>query len=477
MFGLLNPEMEIFAKQTLSRHLAFERSEWSDASLAMHQLTQLRNTVSYVVNGSSFYQRHLGPALADQPVHELDFDSIQRLPFTRKDDLRDHGLDVLSRPVSSAWIFYETTGTTGRATPCPRDNVDSTLSNTALTVNYADVLGRHPRRQIIGVMGPTELHSTGDAFGEVFRNLGQCVVKMWPHSPVVGFQRALEVMEGIGVTVLVCTPGMAMSLARAAIERGRRPDTEFDLDFIMVVGELVTPALLANIGSIWSTTVYNCMYASQEASIMAAVRGDGNLHTIPLNYFYEIVDPQTGERVDPDKSGERVGELVVTHLYQGCKPLVRYRTGDLVRLKPAAAGEAYPSEIMTPVGRTRDVTRIGSGLYPAYDLEQAILSDVTGCYGYQIVIDNADGADTVHVVLEFIDERAAVDFDAAAYRRRLAKLLDLEPSVEVGSLGTIASTGAMVSWKASRIHDKRVADDPERLAALAIADQRDRARR
>lgn len=475
MFELLNPEMETFVKQTYSQHVAFERSEWSGARLAMHQLTQLRNTVSHVVNGSSFYRRHLAPALADRPVHELDLTSVQRLPFTTKDDLRDHGVDVLSRPVSSAWIYYETTGTTGRPTPCPRDNVDSTLSNTALTVNYADVLRRHPRQQIIGVMGPSELHSTGDAFGEVFRNLGQCVVKMWPHSPVVGFQRALEVMDEIGVTALVCTPGMAMSLARAAIERGRRPDTGFDLDFIMVVGELASPALLANIGSIWSTTVYNCMYASQEASIMAAVRGDGNLHTIPLNYFYEVIEPQTGERVD--ESGERVGELVVTHLYQGCKPLVRYRTGDLVRLKPAAAGEAQPHEIMIPLGRTRDVTRIGSALYPAYDLEQAILSGLTGCYGYQIVIDNADGADTVHVVLEFIDEGAAVEFDAAAYCRRLAKLLGLEPSVEVGSVGTIATTGAMVSWKASRMHDKRVADDPERLAALAIVDQRDRRRR
>ncbi|MGC7102840.1 phenylacetate--CoA ligase family protein [Amycolatopsis lurida] len=443
----------------------------------MHQLTQLRDTISHVVAGSSFYRRHLGPALAGRPVHELDLDSIQRLPFTTKDDLRAHGLDVLSRPVSSAWIFYETTGTTGRTTPCPRDNVDSTLSNTALTVNYADVLARHPRQQIIGVLGPTELHSTGDAFGEVFRNLGQCVVKMWPHSPVVGFPRALEVMGEIGVTALVCTPGMAMSLARAAIERGRRPEKDFDLDFIMVVGELASPALLANIGSIWSTTVYNCMYASQEASIMAAVRGDGKLHTIPLNNFYEVVDPRTGERVDPGESGERVGELVVTHLFQGCKPLVRYRTGDLVRLEPAAVGEAYPSEIMTPLGRTRDVTRIGSEIYPAYALEQAILSDVTGCYGYQIVVDTPDGADTVRVVLEFIDERAAVDFDAAAYRQRLAKVLGLEPSVEVGSLGTIATTGAMVSWKASRMHDKRVADDPERLAALAIAHQRDSARR
>jgi phenylacetate-CoA ligase len=473
MFELLDPELEELARQVLSRHIAFERSEWSEASLAVHQVTQLRATVAHVIHGSPFYQRHLGVALGGQSIDELDLDNVQRLPFTTKDDLRANGLDVLSRPVSSAWIFYETTGTTGRSTPCPRDNVDTTLSNTALTVNYADVLAQHRRPQIVGVMGPTELHSTGDAFGEVFRNLGQCVVKMWPHSPVVGFRRALEVMDEIGVTALVCTPGMAMSLARAAIEEGRRPETDFDLDFIMVVGELVSPALLTNIGSIWSTAVYNCMYASQEASIMAAIRGDGRLRTIPLNNFYEVVDPQTGERVKADGSGERVGELVVTHLFQGCKPLIRYRTGDLVRLQPAAAGVAYPSEIMIPLGRTRDGVRIGPGRYSAYDLEQAVLEDVVGCYGYQIVIDAPDGADMVRVVLEFIDDRAAAAFDTNLYRERLTKFLGLKPHVEVGSLGTIVTTGAMVSWKASRVHDKRVEDDLERRAALAIARQRD----
>lgn len=475
MYELFDPELEKFSRETLSRHLAFERAEWNAASIEMHQMSQLRKTLSHVMEGSPFYQRHLSNTLANVPIDEIDLDSLESLPFTTKDDLREHGMDVLSKPVSSAWIFYETTGTTGKSTPCPRDNIDSTVSNTALTVNYASVLSGHPQDHVVAVMGPTELHSTGDAFGEVFRNLGCAVVKMWPHSPVVGYRRALEVMDEVGVTALVCTPGMAMSLAKEAIKDGLSPSADFGIDFVMVVGELVTPALLDNIGSIWSAKVYNCMYASQEASIMAAVRGDGMLHTVPLNNYYEIVDPESGERVTETADGERVGELVITHLFQGCKPLVRYRTGDMVRLRRAETGAAYPSDIMTPLGRVRDVTTIGNRPFSAYELEQAVLEGVAGCYGYQIVIDSAekDGADQVRVIFEFVDGKAAESFDAPACAARIGKALGITPSLEVGTIGTIATAGAMVSWKASRVHDRRFEDDPERRAALAIATQRD----
>jgi phenylacetate-CoA ligase len=443
----------------------------------MHQINEIRHTLAHVVAGSEFYRQHLSVALQRHAVNDVTFEIFAELPFTTKDDLREHGFAVLSKPINEAWIFYETTGTTGKSTPCPRDNIDTTASNTALTVNYASVLRRHPGKHVIGIMGPTELHSTGDAFGEVFRNLGHCVVKLWPHSPVVGYRRALEVMQEIGVTALICTPGMAMALAREALNGGFSI-ASFNIDFIMVVGELVTPALLSNIGSIWSAEVFSCMYASQEASIMAAVRGDGQLRTIPLNNYYEIINPDTGYLVAPDRSGDRVGELVITHLFQGCKPLVRYRTGDIVRLSPCRNKSRYPSEVMTPLGRVRDITNIGGTAFTAYDLEQVILDGVQGCYGYQIVIEREEktGDDIVQVVFEFLDDNVAEKFDAPAWSRRLSQNLGAKTSVVVGAIGMIATTGAMVSWKASRVHDRRGDDDPERRMALAIASQRDDAR-
>jgi len=405
-------------------------------------------------------------------IDRISLDKLERLPFTTKEDLRMAGTDMLSRQIRQGWVFYETTGTTGKATPCPRDNTDSTVTNIALTVNYASVLQAHPGQHFIGIMGPTEMHSTGDAFGEVFRNLGHCVAKMWPHSPVVGYRRAIDVMHEFGITALVCTPGMAMSLAREARKRGLSPATDFGLSFIMVVGELVTPALQRNIESIWSTRVYNCMYASQEASILAAIRDDHNLRTIPLNNFYEVVEPDSGARILPGSDGVREGELVITHLFQGCKPLVRYRTGDIVRITPAVDSVSYPSDTIVPLGRARDRTTIGDRAFYGYELEQAVLGGSHACCGYQIIIDRVDGLDTVEVVLEFLTQENAAALDATAVSRGIRERLGVDPVVRVGEIGIIATTGAMVSWKASRVQDMRNPEDPERRAALAIAAQR-----
>lgn len=473
MYTVFYPEQEAFIRETLSKHLSFEKGEWSDRSLRMYQTEKLRRTLRYVQDNSPFYARRMREIDA-QRIDSFELEQLAELPFTTKDDLRSNPLDILSKPITDGWVFYETTGTTGRATPCPRDATDSAVNNIALTVNYASILRKHQRRHFVAVMGPTELHSTGDTFGEIFRNLGQTVVKMWPHSPVVGYQRALEVMREFGVTAMVCTPGMAVSLAREALLAGLSPKVDFDLSFIMVVGELATPALLENIATIWDTSVYNCMYASQESSILAAVRDDGRLRSIPLNAYYEIIDPNTDGHAERTDDGILEGELVITHLYQGCKPLVRYRTGDMVRLVRSGEETEYPSDIVEPLGRTRDRIVINGRVSYAFDLEQLVLEHVSGSYGYQVVIDESNGSDQLSVTVEYLDnDNAAAALDKANLSVALERRYGISPIVRIGRIGTIATTGAMVSWKASRIHDRRVPDDPERAAALAIASQRD----
>lgn len=118
-------------------------------------------------------------------------------------------------------------------------------------------------------------------------------------------------------------------MARFIKDSGQDPATT-SVRLILTVGELTTPALLRNIGDVWGAHVYSCMYASQESSILAVCASDSHLYTIPLNNYYEIIDPVSGKGYDITK-GQVTGELVITHLYQGQKPLIRYRTGDMVR--------------------------------------------------------------------------------------------------------------------------------------------------
>jgi phenylacetate-CoA ligase len=471
MFTLFDERLDAFARRTIADHRAFSAGHWSAPRLTEYRTEALRHTLRYTRDHSPFYAKRLA-GLDPARIDSFTPQDLPEIPFTTKDDLREHTYDLLCRPVSEAWIFYETTGTTGPATPCPRDNVDSLVNNTALTVCYDEIFRAHGDDHVVAVMGPTELHSTGDTFGDVCRNLDRAVVKMWPHSPVVGFGRALQVLRELRVTAVFCTPGMALSLAKEAAAAGLDPARDFAVRFFMLTGELATPGLLRRIGEAWGADAYNCLYASQEASVLGAVEADGRLRTVPLNVLYEVVDPQTGQPV-PQTSGSRQGELVVTHLYQGSKPLVRYRTGDLVRLTDPAPGTRYPSELLLPLGRARDRVELGGELVSAYELEEAVLAEATGCADYALTIDTEDGVDVLTVALEQAPGRPLADSVAERIRDALQSRWSCRTRVTYEQLGAITTTGAMVSWKAARLHDRRRAVSGERRAALALARRRE----
>ncbi|MFE2724106.1 phenylacetate--CoA ligase family protein [Kitasatospora sp. NPDC059327] len=467
MFTQYDPESAALTRELRDQFEAFMAGKWDADTLAAHQTRKLREVVAYVRANSPFYREKLAD-ISDDEMDALRNDDLRRLPFTTKDDLRQAQLDILSSPVSDAWIFYETTGTTGAATPCPRTNGDTIHNNTVLTAYYRDVLAAHGDRQVIGVSGPTELHATGDTFGDVCRNLGHAVAKMWPHSPVIGFDRALEVMRLLPITGLFCTPGMAMRLAQKATEAGLDPRKDFSLDILMLTGELMSPSLLANIGAVWGAEARNALYASQEASVLAAATSDGSLRTAPLINLYEVIDPDTLEPVAPDSAGVRYGELVVTNLYSGAKPLIRYRTGDMVRMTDPAPGAAVPAPGLEAVGRVRDRLLLNGHLVNGYDLEDLLLRRFRGYQDYQITISRDDlGRDLISLTL-----KADPDSQRENIRKAVEECLDaLDTPLDVGfgTPGPITSTGAMVSWKAARVVDLRTESSIENTSAERIA--------
>ncbi|MHB0774483.1 phenylacetate--CoA ligase family protein [Halomonas sp. WWR20] len=465
VYALFKPNLLELARAVHEQHELFEGGGIYAEELDNIQLERLKSTLRHVWENTPFYRSTLS-ALSDANIDRLDWNAFRKLPFTTKNDLRAAGHDIAAAPLTGAWIYYETTGTTGAATPCPRNEQDSIFNNTPLILRYGEIFRAHGQQHIVGVMGPTELHSTGDTFEDVCRSLGHTVVKMWPRSPVVGLDRAVALIKELKVTALVCTPAIAISLAKHLVQRDRAPSA-LGVKLIFTLGELTTPALLRNIGEVWGSAVYNCMYASQESSILAASDKDGNLCTIPLNVVYEVIDPLTGQVLEPE-NGRMTGELVITHLYQGQKPLIRYRTGDMVRAQVMDKGRWH----IIPVGRIRDTLAINGRNHCAYDIEAALLEDLKGCLDYHIQVETVAGADQLSVTLE-LDNNSAAQNDLESIASSMADKLHARVRITVGSTDAVTGTAAMVSWKAARLHDKRQdSDNQERETALKIAAQR-----
>jgi phenylacetate-coenzyme A ligase PaaK-like adenylate-forming protein len=352
---------------------------------------------------------------------------------------------------------------------CPRSARDIKASNAAVEESWRRLFREHfgDRRPVVGLMGPSELYAFGDVFSDVTANLGACHVKIWPESPRVGFRKALRLIKELNVEVIVCAPALCLSLAKAALHFGLSLD-ELNIKMFLVLGEICTPEFRANVGSLWKqATVYPTLYGSQEALCIATGAKTGQLHLSQLNYIAELVDPDTGEL--RGATGE--GELVLTMLVDGIKPLIRYRTADLVRIDPAPDGSGLPGPVVEVIGRAADRIALGERLLQPAELESTVLEGVRGCLGYQVVIDQGPtGADIVTVRLDLLPE---ISGDPVAVRAGIAERLRDRAGVHAdvaveAELDPITNTGAFVSWKAARILDLRTEPDAAVLAARKV---------
>lgn len=434
-----------------------DRRRWAAARLTA--------VLDHVAARSEFYRaRFAGVDLA-----AVTPDDLGALPFTTKDDLRAAMFSVLSGTVDEAAVYYETTGTTGASTPCPRSADEIALSNVHVADSWRQLFTERfgERMPTVALMGPSELYAFGDTFGEVAQDLGACHVKLWPESTRVGFTKALQLLSGLRAQVVVCAPALCLSLADAALRHGYDLRRDFDIRLFLVLGEICTPQFAANVASVWGAETLPTLYGSQEAHAIGTGCTRGRLHLSEPNYVVELLDPDTGRVVG--RTGR--GELCLTMLTPGIKPLVRYRTGDLVDVATERCPCGRPGAVIDVVGRAADRISLGGAHLRPDEIEAAVLEGVTGCLGYQVVVGRAaDGADEVAVRLHLRPELCDVASVRTGVADRLGALTGAAVTVTVeGGLDPVTTTGAYVSWKAARIQDDRAAPDPATLVARSVA--------
>jgi len=436
--------------------------------LEAYQNQKLNEILRYVHANSKYYNKALEQYSRKFGSYTLD--TMKELPYTTKDTLRDADIDILSQPIHKNAYYYETTGTTGKATPCPRSMIDVMSSNITISLMYKQVFESvfGDEKPVVGVYGPTEVHSFGDTLGNVCHNLDLCTVKAWPYSPIIGFDKALELIKKLNIQVIMCTPGLTMTLLKAAKVRGYDINKDFNIKMFMLTGEMCTEPMIRNIEKLWGAKVFNFLYGSQEALVMATCNKNNKMNIFPHNYIYEVINYETDEVTGHE--GE--GELAVTMLNPGGKPLIRYRTGDIVKIH-RNPDSPIPSPEMEILGRVKDRILFNGLEYKAADIEKAIMTDVANCLGYQIIIDNPGGTDHVDVKIEMLDKEYENPGILQEINKRFNEVFKVGNSVSFSDeLNPVVYTGSLVSWKAARIIDKRLKkaehDEVERTSAKEI---------
>ena len=407
------------------------------------QLDRLKWSVRHAYDNVAMYRERFDQA-GVHPDEIRGLSDLSKLPFTYKNDLRDHyPFGLFAVPRSELIRLHASSGTTGKPTVVgyTRGDID----------NWAELVAR-------------SLRASGLRKGDLIHNA-------YGYGLFTGGLGAHHGIERLGATVVPMGGGQT--------EKQVQLITDFRPD-----GILVTPSYMLNILEQFQRMGLDPRDCSLSVGVFGAepwtdamrreVEEAFDMHAVDIyglseimgpgvanecvetkdgpviweDHFYpEIIDPETGA-VLPD--GEK-GELVFTTLTKEGMPMIRYRTRDLTRLLPGTARSMRRIEKIT--GRSDDMIILrGVNVFPTQIEEQLMTIDTLAPH-FQIELYKDGRMDAMRVHVEAIPsaDATARSEAGASLTRRIKDIVGISTEVVVGEPGAVERS----QGKARRVVDNR----------------------
>lgn len=414
------------------------------------QLEQLKELVARVTSTVPYYRNLYARAgVSADDIQALE--DIAKLPFTYKQDLRDHyPFGMFAVPVGELKQIHATSGTTGKMTVTGYTASDMEVWAETMARVYTS--GGATADDMIHNAYGYGLFTGGLGFHIGAERIGATVI------PVSGglTRRQIEIMQDFGSTVLTCTPSYALVLAETAAQMDvdLRTDTQLRIGFFGA--EPWTELMREDIEDRMGLEAFD-IYGLAEI-IGPGVSVECPYHTglhIAEDHFYpEIIDPESGDPLGYDQ----LGELVFTTLTKQGLPLIRYRTRDrtILRQEKCPCGRTVV-RMEKVLGRTDDMLIIrGVNVFPS-QVEHVLLEFEELEPQYLIYVDREkDRLDTLEVWAEASPqsysqgERAMADLTARV-KKAMQETLYVSTVVKIVEPGSIERSGG----KAQRVVDRR----------------------
>jgi phenylacetate-CoA ligase len=414
------------------------------------QLERLKKLVARAASTVPFYQELYARAgVSDDDIQSLE--DIAKLPFTYKQDLRDHyPFGMFAVPVDELKQIHATSGTTGKMTVTGYTANDMDLW--AETMARVYTAGGATADDMVHNAYGYGLFTGGLGFHIGAERIGATVI------PVSGglTRRQIEIMQDFGSTVLTCTPSYALVLSETAAQMGvdLRTDTQLRIGFFGA--EPWTEPMREDIEERMGLEAFD-IYG------LAEIIGPGvsvecpyhtGLHVAEDHFYPEIIDPESGDPLGYDQ----LGELVFTTLTKEGLPLIRYRTRDrtILRQEQCPCGRTVV-RMEKVLGRTDDMLIIrGVNVFPS-QVEHVLLEFEELEPQYMIYVDREkDRLDTLEVWAEAAPhfhpqgERAIADL-TGRIKKAMQETLYVSTIVKIVEPGSIERSGG----KAQRVVDRR----------------------
>jgi phenylacetate-CoA ligase len=408
------------------------------------QLKRLKETVFQTMK-VPFYRDTLQKAgISPEDIRSLD--DIKKIPFTRKQDLRDgYPFGFLAVPRNEVVRIHTTSGTTGKPTVVAYTRGD--------LETWAELIARNmtmigvTRDDVFQNMVNYGMFTGGLGFHYGAELIGVTVIP----SATGNTKRQIEMIHDFGVTVIHCTPSYAMHLAESAEEAGIRLES---LKRGIFGAEPWSEQMRRELEEKLGLTAYDSYGLSElygPGVAFECEERDG-LHIWHDCYLVEICDPKTGEQLG---DGEQ-GELVVTPLVKEAMPLLRYRTGDVTMQMEDGCLCRRGKKIARITGRSDDMLVIrGINVFPS-QIEHVLLGIPEVGTQFMVYIDRVNHLDEMTIDVEINREYFSGELqDLARIQKKVVK--ELRDVLELRTTVHLVEPGSLPRFegKAKRVIDRR----------------------
>ncbi|MEZ4483459.1 MAG: phenylacetate--CoA ligase [Syntrophotaleaceae bacterium] len=418
------------------------------ADLQQLQLERLRETVGCAGRSPFYRQQFAAAGVAAERLRHID--DIRRLPFTTKDDLRNHfPYGFLTVPKDGTVRLHCSSGTTGNPTVIfhNRHDLASWANLVARSLYCAGVRPNDVFQNICGY----GLFTGGLGFQYGAERLGALAIP----AAAGNSRRQIKLMQDFGTTAVHTIPSYLMRLHGVFAELGLDPRRDTELRVFVIGAEPHTEGQRRRIEELFGVKAYNSYGLSEMngPGVAFECTEQNGLHIWEDCFVVEIIDPET---LEPLPDGE-LGELVLTTLDRQAMPLLRYRTRDLTRILPGPCPCGRSHRRLDRIsGRSDDMLIIkGCNIFPM-QIEKVLMRFPEVGSDYLIVVENRNGNDEMTVQVELQKEWFTGNMEALEnLSRRIGHEIRDEvlvtPAVQLLEPGSLPKS----EGKAVRVQDLR----------------------
>ena len=359
------------------------------------QSKRLKKAVDRVYYNVAPYRKKM-QEVGLEPGDINGIEDIAKLPYTTKDDLRDHyPFGLFAVPNSEIVRIHASSGTTGKATVVgyTRKDIDIWSECVARCCSMAGF----EKGDVIQVAYGYGLFTGGLGGHYGAERLGATVVPMSTGNT----QKLITMMIDFEVTGLMCTPSYLMHIAEIIDEMGVR--NQIKLKATLNGAEPWTENMRKQIQKQLDIEAHD-IYGLSEImgpGVANDCQYHKGLHIFEDHFLPEIIDSDTLQPMSDDETGE----LVITTLTKEGIPLIRYRTKDLTSIthETCECGRTM-ARISRFTGRSDDMLIIrGVNVFPS-QVEAALLTVDGITPNYQILVDRLNHQDVFSILVE-VEER------------------------------------------------------------------------